>query len=77
MAIDITGATGQLGLLRQPIDMVNCMVGNRQPPLGPGWGIFSRRNGEISGSSALLVQCLWSRTGWAERRSIGQHTSSQ
>jgi hypothetical protein len=32
-----------------PVDvMVNSVVGNRQPPLGKGWGIFIRRNEEIS-----------------------------
>jgi hypothetical protein len=28
--------------------MVKPIVGNRQPPLGEGWGIFSWRNGEIT-----------------------------
>jgi hypothetical protein len=32
------------------------IAGNRQPPLAGGWGIFDWRNGEFSGSSALLVQ---------------------
>jgi hypothetical protein len=36
--------------------MVMPVAGQRQPPVSAGWGILDRRNGEISGSSALLVQ---------------------
>ena len=28
--------------------MVKPIAGNRQPPLGQGWGIFTRRNGDFS-----------------------------
>ena len=46
--------------LHQPNAMVNRITGNRQPPLGRGWGNFNRRNGEFSSgvdSVAALHNC--------------------
>src|SRR6185437_16088454 len=40
------------------VAMVRPVAGNRQPPLGEGWGIFNWRNGEFSGPSAILMMLM-------------------